>query len=460
MEFIKFKESLFKSGLLFCIAVGAWGCKESTILGTDVSGGVNGIGVLTTDTFTVHTELTRIDSVQTNQTPYRVMLGNIDDDPDLGSVWGGAYLQVVPPKEQFEFTGNQVGVDSVVLAMGYQGVYGDTTGTDNQQFKVYRLNQRMIVDSSYYSTSTFPADRSTNLCVSAPVNLRILKDSVEINGKKEGPQMRLKLSNSLGNDLINAGSAVYLNSSTFLDWFKGLYIEPDTNSGKGMVSLGIIPSSSFLGETRMIVYYHNDTSTGLSAEFRYKNETCRYSNYFSRTYKNEVNNMLANAAGTNDSVMYITTAPGLSTYVTFPYLKNFPVSVINDAELVITQVNNLVSTAYGPCPRIIGYYVDSTGKESEMFDYSEGLNYLGGVLSNVTIGGNNTVQYKLRISREIQKAIAYNAPTYPLKIRITGYDKNSDGYPLYWGGYRVKAGGGGSLSPQTKIKLVVTYNKI
>ncbi len=459
MEFIKFKESLFKSGLLFCLAVGVWGCKESTILGTDLSGGVNSVGVLNTDTFTIKTELKRIDTLLTSAGVYRVMLGNIDNDPDLGSVWGGANLQVIPPKEQFEYTGPNPQLDSVVLSMAYQGAYGDTTGSDVQTFKVYRLNQRMIVDSSYYSYSKFP-NSGTNICTNGTLNLRSLGDSVTVNGKKEAPQLRLRLSDAFGNEMMSQSSAVYNSASSFLDWFKGLYIEPDTNSGKSMISLGVASTETFFGDMRMIVYYHNDTTTGLSAEFRYKNETCRYSNYFSRTYNSDVLAMLSNPAGTSDSVVYVTMSPGLSTYVSFPYLKSFPVSVINNAELIITQVPNLVSTAYSAPPRIIAYYVDSTGKELEMFDYSEGLNYLGGVRTIVKIGGVNMIQYRLRISREIQKAVAYNSPTQPLRIRVTAFDKINAAYPIYWGAYRLKASGGSSLNAQTKMKLVVTYNKI
>ena len=89
------------------------------------------------------------DSEDTTSSGVLQFLGNINNDPLFGRTEGRMYFQVAPStaRRPFPFIdkSNLVGLDSVVLVLGYNNTYGDTMQA--QQVAVYEIPNTVDLDT-------------------------------------------------------------------------------------------------------------------------------------------------------------------------------------------------------------------------------------------------------------------------------------------------------------------------
>lgn len=242
--------------LLFC-AMAIVSCKKKQYqLGADVVDSntiLNGVSI---DTFSLNTYTIEEDSVISDN-PANVVLGSYSD-PIFGDYSASFYTQLRLAAADPNFGDpNAISIDSFVLAMEYVGSYGDL---DPQTFEVYELEERMYLDSTYYSFSTV-SHSSTNL---VPLDKATITPNTSsptiVGGDSLSPQLRVHLDTLLARSIITeamSGGTTFSDNTEFLEFFKGLYIKTNNafqSSGEGAaLYLNITDPSS-----KATIYFHQD----------------------------------------------------------------------------------------------------------------------------------------------------------------------------------------------------------
>lgn len=137
--------NLFTAVLIAGTALNLAGCKEDTIIQSDLVPDTDKINVfeINTDTLTINTTTVIIDTLNTSAEvsgqPIVHGLGTVND-PYFGKTHSGIYFQALPSTNQFSFPGN---IDSAFVILPYIGFkWGDTlqsrTTSNLQKFTVYR----------------------------------------------------------------------------------------------------------------------------------------------------------------------------------------------------------------------------------------------------------------------------------------------------------------------------------
>lgn len=450
---------IFGYGAAFVSALYALSaCNEATILGKDLIPGADQVNVSdsTINSLITHNIYELDSSVRTGQGNYGITLGSITDDPIFGKAHGFGYTQVGLSSNEFTFQGTGYTLDSVVLYVGYTGsFYGDSVTPMN--LKVYRMNEPDFkIDSNYIYDRPLSYDAGQQIG-SVSVTPLQLRDSVSAYGVKSAPALRIPLTSAFGNLLLAQKSdEAFKNDSSFRAFLKGLAIVPDTLNGKNMAFLNLNS-----GTTRIAVYYKSSVGDSLTATFPFGQYSSAHANYFTRNLNGA---QAAPYLNTNkpegDSVLYLQEAPGIYTKIQLPGLENFPKSIINKAELVITEISSGMAgkdALYTEPERLflwrfvtndsLGYVIDYGNPNNPDFEYFGGNRT---VISD--IGGIQVVQYKFNIARHLQFVMDNKLENTPLKLEAVSSRANIDMR-------RVKAGGG-NISRPANIKLRIIYTQL
>ena len=237
------------------------GCNDPETLPVDVL--PNGDELLTvfSDTSTIINRILVEDSLQTDELSAS-LLGNIND-ANFGVTTASIYTQVnLAGTPAF---GTTPIADSLVLILGYDGYYGDTT--ESQTVNVYHLTSDLSTDN------------------------------------KMAPHLRIRLDNSLADSILAQNGTVNLTTNTlWLAYFKGLKIEatPTASLGKGSISYFNFFNSS------LTIYFHNDT---VPKKYNFSLLNARTNN-FTHDYTGTPVETLLNS-GTTDSLCYVSANGGV-----------------------------------------------------------------------------------------------------------------------------------------------------
>lgn len=438
----------------FALLYGVSGCNESTILGKGLippGDFVNGQD--TTINGIVANNIYKYDSLFVNGYDfYDKALGSITTDPVFGKSHAFLYMQVGLPTSAFTFAGSGQTLDSVVLSLAYLGYKGDSTTP--QTFRVYRMAETGFKIDSNYAYNKPLQYNPGELLGTATVTPRTVRDSVSVYGTKEAAQLRIKLANTFGNDLLQQKSDVaFKNDSSFRAYLKGFALVPDTTSGTNRNMLFFDMNNA---NTKLTVFYKNSTDDSLRATFAFKAGVSAHSNYITRNYNGSEAGRYINTGNANgDSILFLQSTPGLYTNLLIPNLENFPNAVINKAELVITQItvgqsdmNNIFTE---PAKLDLRQYVGINDSTKVVIDKAAGGDtYFGGTKQIITnFGGVQVAQYSFNVGRYLQMLIKKQEPNagFRLFAARTGYADVD----------RLKAGG--SKMSQYNIKLRIIYTK-
>ncbi|MEC5144368.1 DUF4270 family protein [Chitinophaga sp. 212800010-3] len=435
---------------------GAASCNKSTILG----GGLIPSGDLvnakdTTLTGIIANNILRYDStVRNGRSTYAKILGSVTTDPVFGRTHAFVYTQVALPKSAFTFDGTGQTLDSVVLSLAYTGYTGDSSAP--QTFRVYRMSEPNFKIDSNYAYNRALQYNPGELLGTATVTPLSLRDSVSVYGTKETAQLRIKLSNAFGNDLLNQKSdGAFTNDSAFRVYLKGFAIVPDTTLGtnRNMIYLNLNS-----GNTKLTVFYKNSTKDSLRATMTFDQYNSAHANYFVRNYNGSQAAPFVNSGNPKgDSILFLNAAPGLYTKLMIPGLENFPNVMINKAELVITQItsgmNDMNNIFAPPGSLSLQQYINGTTDSTRIpADYytAGGASFFGGTKKVITnFGGIQVVQYTFNLANTVQRLIKKVDENHGFKLEAYS--------PLYMDMNRVKVGG--SNLSQYNIKLRIIYTK-
>lgn len=358
---------------------------------------------------TVTEEPVRTDELSNN------MLGSYQD-PHFGKKIANIYTQVRLSALNPNF-GTAPVVDSVVLSLVYSGYYGSL---EAQNFEVYRVNESFYKDSVYKSNHTLdtlpvnlvvPGFESITPNPSAKIVLANTTDTIK-------PQLRLRLLNSVGDDIINAGSALSSNES-FLTFFKGLCIKSKT-PGQTPGTGAILYFNLVDVQSKLSIYY-TDNATPNRFDLLINDNCARYThienNYTGTQIAQQINDSV-----TGFPFHYVQAGSGLNTEIQFPDLMqitNGQNIIINKAELYI-PVQYFTTDKYTPPSRLFVFGIDSANKSYILLDQ---------ITSDITYGGfydNAKKAYVFNIARHMQYLLKGTLPNRGLRITAgqTGVSAN------------------------------------
>jgi hypothetical protein len=449
-------------------------CKENTVFRTDIVPAVDNISVFGTDTLTLLTksvyEDTLITSAYSSGYPVYAGAGAITSDPFFGKTVSSFYFQVRPPQDNYSFDQTKYQIDSAVLILPYSGFsFGDTTASAGyQHFRAYRMTEAISADSTYYASTpakNIEATPFASTTVSLFDIVRSQYDSTLVAGVKRAPHLRMRINDALMNELINnTGTTKYTNTAAFLAYFNGIYIETD-NTGNTIPYFRLDGSDNFT-RANILMYYHTINSGGaitdtLSVAYPFDPASTSGAKtaFFSRIrrdYTGTAAQAMFNSPASTDNPVILQNLPGAAIEIVIPNIKNLPISIVNKAELLVTQIASPMDAVFSMPTRIYPKVIDENGRPQVIADRlpltsAYPLVLIDGVVRNVNMGGLIVNQYVVNFPRELQNAIVNRKKE--LRLRLNGTQN-------YLGAYRLVAAGSSYSQPSYKMKLNVVYTKL
>jgi len=354
----KFLKANFALIILLAAILSSCNEKES-ILGTDVIDDPSVLQIIDSLELVAYTE---------NALPLRqsstatLLLGDVSD-PVFGRTTSVFATQFTFQKIITNFGNNPV-CDSIILQFRSSKFTGDSLSKFNIMVK--RLSQAIKYDSTYYSNfdvSSITLDE--NYALSESYSLTE-KDSI----------IRIPLSTELAQYIFTNDSTILKTDTLFRKFFNGLAIIPEQISGNG----GISSIASSHTDTKMILYYKNDTADSLNYAMSIGSFCQRY-NLFNHNYSSsEFNNIIGDSINKNSQVL-IKSLAGLNMMVDLVGLKNWNVNKdtisILKAELFLpVDEINQNRTGYAKPTELAALYYANNSAFSEVLDYNIGSLYL------------------------------------------------------------------------------------
>lgn len=247
-------------------------------------------------------------------------------------------------------------IDSMVFELKLGGFIGDSM--TSQTYRLYELTDTLTLDSVYYS-NTLPEGKY---------------DPTELSTASVFPNdtlARLKVENE---DLITrfetVDDSIYVDPGDFVDFFYGFYVTTDDiEQGGAIMYINLLAD-----ESRFIMYYHTDDTTGLKEINMPVNDYTPRVNTFYHNYEGSRVNRFMDKEGVEDTLVYISSMAGVNTRLTFPdiqeWLDKKPVA-INKAQLYIPVEDTLLtglSRSDFPA-RLILYTLDEDENYDFLYDY-------------------------------------------------------------------------------------------
>jgi len=391
-------------------------CKKSSLLGVDVLPGTDAILGTFTDTFTLETTTVRDDSVLTSSSLLSLS-GNMYD-PVFGSTLASFFAEFDLPSNDINL-GNPdtLTLDSIVLALDYAGFYGYEDVA--QSVMVHELEESIspIPATGYYSNQSFA--HSPRNILGRKINfVPNTADSMEILGRMEPAQLRIRLSNWLGRRFLNqSGDSGLTDLEHFHQFFKGIVVGPDTLATTLSGGIMYFDLSSYY--SGLLLYYHSANVDSLGKRFLITPNVAK-TNFYQHDYTGSVvEDHLKPLAHASDSTVFMQPLGGLKTRIRIPNIHNLKNVLINKAELVVTQVADAAGsdTIFKPPIQLVAVESDFLGKDIILPDALFGFPAFGGSQHTVTnSAGQEVAQYKFSIARQLQQIIDEESDDYGLSV--------------------------------------------
>ncbi|WP_170971041.1 DUF4270 family protein [Ilyomonas limi] len=477
----------------------------STDIGTDLIPAVDGVNTKDT-TITVYAKNAGTDTITPTLAQIHVV-GNMED-PLFGTTDARINFQLSLPSSNFSFENSKENLflDSVVLVLSYNGVWGDSTRPVTLHVNELDNGQTFLPDTTagqydpYIGGYSGTYNNTVNLTAftsltDAPTTVypTSLDDSIHVYNDSGINMIRIRLNDAFGARLLNYDTlTAYKNDSTFHNYLKGLQVFADQGTyNNALLKIGLTDDN-----TKLALYYRyhpkDSAATVIDTTVRYFTVAgdCAHSNYINRDRsKGEINAYLPpNPADTNDNLIYIQAGPGTFATVTIDSaaLAQMPNYIIHRAELLLEQAVDPSDTYYTPPYLFLlakndtsqfvipGFNANNVSTADAVFSSSYLANYsdFGGIPRKNTT--NNSL-YSFNISRYVQGIVTKDNKQHPFvlyapfnkpfqlyeSLPITssrGYVSNSPTNTAGCGRVRLY-GGDGDLTNIHRMRLHIVYSE-
>lgn len=387
-------------------------CNDPLFLGSDLLK-QDQVGIGFTDTLSLSTKTIRQDSLLVYDPSVKVLdaflIGKYKD-PQFGLTDASAFLQyrlgnTLSP----DFKG--ASFDSLVLGMVYDTLHNYGNYKQMTSLSAYRITEDMSALTAYKTDQKFMVDPVALGSVNFIPDPNALSTYYEyFNGYKDtvsSNQIRIRLSDVLGNELMNAPDSTYSKNDNFLKVFKGLQLKAETETG-GIMSFNPLDINSKI----TLFYSRNDTS--YQYEFTVTSLSARTVSFVHDYSGTKVEQLLASTAD-SDTLAMLQGMLGTLVKIDIPNLDSLKGKIINKAELefYIKTFDN-ESAIYPPIQNVLLAYKNTLNKYVSVNDvllaFSSGslagLNkYFGGTVIEESINGVQLFKYKMNISSHLQYMI-------------------------------------------------------
>ncbi len=355
-----------------CAVIFIFSCTEPNLIGLEVQPPTDGILVeLTSVNNNLKLSTISEDSLRSDEAS-ALLLGHSTNDNIFGNSWATFATQFQLPFNNVDVgNSDSLTIDSVVLALGYTGNYGE----ENQNFYITigEISESIFKDSVYYSNDVVTY---SNLLASLSNIAFNSKDSVLAGGEMRAPHLRLPLDNNLGERILDAsGTAVLEDNTQFIEFFKGIYVAA-TSTDDGSIAY-LSPTSS---NSKLMIYYHSTNVDSLSLDFSLAGDAARV-NLFN---EKNMSQLIAGADTANNT--YVQSMAGYKTVIEVQNLDSIKDVLKNKAVNRVNlefELDGSDTAEYAPHKRMYLVRVDEDGKDYFLTDYIiEGEEHFGGFLEN------------------------------------------------------------------------------
>jgi hypothetical protein len=444
-------------------------CKKDTSIGADLLPPSDLLNVKFTDSFTVQAK-TLADTFLRTDKLAKNFLGVIND-PLFGFQKATVAIELDRPNVVYDDTLGPFTLDSVVLFLKYNALYGDSLVP--QSFTVSALNNKIIETNSYYSNTTSFSGAGTlgtlNNYLFRPSNKEtfVPTDTIGVAGV-----LRVKLNSFVGYSILNLGQNILRDSSQFKNAFPGLFIENSSNAGKLMAELNLASVNSYLS-----LFYKD--KYGALKESRMQPNILGIVNGVFSTRQNAVNifsNTLSStvqtvisSGNTSDSVNYLLGQGGTTLRVSLPTISGLGKVAVNKAELIMTQVLQNSSTAL-QVPQFFVLLERNSSGQLDALSTGDGIGLLDTTLSDLS--GNKIAVYNFDVSQYIQEiskgakspsdlyVATYRSGGTSGTVNLLNSTVNGSVVNFSYSPSRVILAGPNYSDPRYRMKLNMTYTLI
>lgn len=469
--------SLFSLFIVAFILTSCQKINDATTIGTGMIPAVDNISTFETNLYTETDNFLLTDSTRVLTTDI-MALGHILNDAVFGQVHADGYFSIVPPNAMFYpfyKKDSIVAIDSVILSLAYEGLFGDTNTTST--LRIFEISQRAgYVDTTLYRYD-HPSFATTNQELgSKSFLLKRLKDTLTLVRRRDTTKvvnvLRIPLTNSFGTRLSNydttqTSNGGYRSDSLFKTLFRGFAILAD-NTGNGLTYVN--PTST---NTKLIVYYRVNKNGAVDTTFTefYHSKTTQ-ANLVKRTPGGEWASYLANSQ-TRDDKVFIAASPGSGATIKIPQLDTLSNVVVHKAELILSPLATGQQGSFGFPPILLLDRINSRGDTALTFDLDMSTrDNFGSFTYDIGRFGGTLLRdstYRFDITRYVQKIVTNDSTNYKLRVYAPGRTNLFSPLYRYWGlvpvnslvAYgRVVFAGGDYINSAKRLRLRIVYSKL
>lgn len=455
---------------------------DTTDLGSELIPGSDNVATFDT-TIDLVTDNLLIPATDTIKMLYSQLhtAGIIANDAEFGPTETHFYTSFVTSQSHtYPFVKKDtVRIDSVVLSLGFNQLYGDSNSVENFEVREI-MPQFQFKDTGYQiDNPDFPV--RAELLGYKTVSFYTLNDSVTYKNAKDtvrtGGELRIQLDTGWARRFVNYDTVgVYNTDSTFKQAFKG--IEVRVNDGASLAKRALAYFDLTDNARTRITFYcriqNNGKTDTIAPYFIYKLGNPE-ANMVRRTPANAYAANLDNALP-NDEKIYLQTTPGSFAKVNIPGLANLDNRVIHRAELICERFPSPDDNYYPPPSYLFIDALSQTGDSvftirNDFIFTNSGRGYdissLGGQFNQYK------QQYVFNLTRYVQSIVTKQQTNYTLRIHAPFTDipylLSPNDVPVRvipmvlnptLAGGRVVLYGGAYADPTKKMRLRIIYSKI
>jgi hypothetical protein len=454
--------NIFKGGLIiFILSALLFACKKDiSEIGVDIVG-ENPLEVISVDTFSITAYSEIIDSMRTDELSSHLLGAYVD--PVFGTINASIYSQFLLQSGDVDHKfGEGPQLDSIVLYLAYANneVYGvDPNNPSENHISIFEVGEQLDRGESYYHFQNLKTKNELLAeSVFTPSFDSVEYEEIDGNGDttltKKIPPLSIQLSEEFGMRFIEADTSVYNDLDLFLEEFAGLYIT--TLDQHLPASEGSLMNINFLSDdTKIILYYSNNSEDSLKLEFVTNSSTARFGNYNHYEYADASaafrSQVIDGDTNLGSNIVYLQSLAGVRTIVKFPYINkidDYYNYAVNEAKLFLWDAEDPLSELSPISSLTITYRVvleDNDTLYPTIIDANSGETFFNG---NYNTENRN---YSFRITQHMQRITAGETNDSEIRIEIIGGAVRPNRSLIY--GYN-------PTDAEKRMKLQVLYTQI